>query len=164
MKPYELQLDVRWMAIQLLASFGFRQRRRQVILMGHLQLKTVDQWPAASCHRGSHNRLVSIVFSCIAKFLIWVFWKLYYLVWRDKHNDLDQLLIRLQREQWPWWKFRPFLMHNDDGGYWEIYFKNDQTYTTYLTIHVAAHISNETGQIVGFDVGDRALIGFESRK
>jgi len=57
----------------------------------------------------------------------------------------------------PWRKFRPGVWHNDEGKEWHIFLSGEQAYTERRTIEVDAHICEETGRIVGFDVWDSTL-------
>ncbi len=92
----------------------------------------------------------------------WAFWNAVYL-FRPSSKDLAAYLTRGGRTRWPWRKFKPAVLRNDDGKQWEIYLSDDMSYTdSQVMLKVLAHISMETGNIVGFTVWDETLKRIEN--
>ena len=91
------------------------------------------------------------------KYLKWLFWTAAYAV-RRRPKDIPSFLIMASRTQLPWWTFRPYAYHNEDGNMWHVCLTGEQTYTKpRQMLEVDLHISEEDGTIVGFDVWDETL-------
>ena len=99
---------------------------------------------------------VPSIFRAAATYLRWLGWMLYYLP-RRRPKELGPWLIRAERTRPPWWKFKPNVWHNDHGRQWEVYFKDDMDFCRIQTMQVDAHISQETGEIVGLTIYDETL-------
>ncbi len=98
------------------------------------------------------------------KLLRYLFWITYYSL-QPPPKDLAACLKRGERTWSPWRKFRPSVHYNDGGRFWQIWLANDPSYTiTCKTLDVALHISEETGEVVGFDVSDRSLKRPDNRR
>lgn len=54
-------------------------------------------------------------------------------------------------------KFSPQIYRNEDGRMWEIYFKDEDGYAEAREMRVKAHISRETGEVVGIKILDEFL-------
>lgn len=91
-----------------------------------------------------------------AKYARWAFWSAWYLFHRTP-NELGAWLVRSERTRPPWWTFKPTVWHNDHGRQWEVYFKDDPDYCRIQTMQVDAHISRDTGEIVGLTIYDETL-------
>ena len=89
----------------------------------------------------------------------WAFWNVAYLFrWRWRRESLGQFFKRYGRTRNPWRKFKPVTHHNDAMKEWTIYLTNEASYTrTRYMLPVDIHISDKTGEIVGFDVWDENL-------
>lgn len=90
------------------------------------------------------------------KILKYLFWKTVY-CFRPRPKTFNGVMLKMTRCWSPWWKFKPHCFHNDDGGYWEVWFENDSGYSERRTINVSAHISRETGRVVGVQIYDEDL-------
>jgi hypothetical protein len=89
-------------------------------------------------------------------YLKWIYWKIYYL-FRPCPKELLPLLIQGERTRPPWWRFKPYMWHNDEGNQWEIYFTEERDYTQVQDIRVTAHIGLDTGKIIGLTIWDENL-------
>ena len=92
----------------------------------------------------------------VIKLIPWAFWNVVYLIKREP-KSLDQLILKIQRTRYPFWKFKPYMYHNDAGKQWEIYFENDADHVRTMTIPVEAHIGRESGKIIGITIWDETL-------
>ena len=98
------------------------------------------------------------------KTLKYLFWVAYY-SFGPRPKGLKAYRRRDQRTRSPWRKFKPYLYHNNGGKFWQIRLANDEAYTiTCKTLDVQLHISEETGEVVGFDVTDRSLKRPDNRR
>jgi len=89
-------------------------------------------------------------------YLRWLWWWLAY-AFVPQPNDFVKYIERGMRTRPPWWKFKPYAYHNDDGRQWEVRLENEQSYTETGSISAEIHRSQETGRIVGFTVWDETL-------
>ena len=90
------------------------------------------------------------------RFLVWLFWIVVYLC-RPRPRDFGAFMVRIERTWPPWWKFRPSVWHNDDGGLWEVYLTEESSYVEDRTFHLTCHIGQKTRRITGFIVYDEEL-------
>jgi len=91
------------------------------------------------------------------RLLKYIFWTLRYL-FAAPDKDFTACMKRLKRTWWPWRKFSPYVWHNDDGRFWEIYLSDEQDYTdTGWTVRVDLCIGMDTGKIVGMKISDHVL-------
>ena len=90
------------------------------------------------------------------KLVKYMFWNLLY-KFRPSPKNGEELIKMLMRTRNPFSKFEPHLYRNEEGKMWQIYFKDEIDYVETRTIKVEAHISRETGHVVGFNVWDEEL-------
>lgn len=89
-------------------------------------------------------------------YLKWAYWMAYYYFLPPK--DFQGLMRQIIRTRTPWWKFKPGLMHNDDGGFWEIFFEDEMPCTWNETIEVRAMRAHDSdNRIVGLQISDSQL-------
>ena len=89
-------------------------------------------------------------------FFCWLFWTAFYSV-RPRERDSNKFFKRAERTWWPWKKFKPCVLHNDIGKFWNIYLSDELSYTAMRTITVPVHISDKTGKIMGLKLADYVL-------
>ena len=100
----------------------------------------------------------------MTKLLRYCYWRTVYL-FRRRPADLDEFLDKVTRTRWPWWEFRPSVLRNEVGRMWQVYLAEERGYTEPgVTLTVNAHVSRETGRIVGFDVHDEDLEAVAQRR
>lgn len=93
----------------------------------------------------------------MTRFLLYLFWNLLYLPQR-RPRDFTAYIERSIRTRWPWRKFRPNIWHNDDGGFWEIYFSNERAHSAAgVRIPVDIQYCVDTGKVTGLIVYDSDL-------
>ena len=93
------------------------------------------------------------------KLFKYLFWVVYY--WAlPTPRSFEGCLHWGTRTKWPWIKFKPFVWHNDDSGFWHVWLSNEGSHTVAgkALVNVDIHISKETGKVVGFDVKDEVLV------
>lgn len=88
-------------------------------------------------------------------YLRYYFWSAYYAVF-GMPNGSEQFSAYILRTMPPW-PFQPYVYHSEAGKQWQVYFKGDPDYTERRTISLDVHVSQETGEIVGFKVSDWQL-------
>ena len=92
----------------------------------------------------------------MSKFARWLFWNLAY-CFRYRPRELAAYVTRGMRCRWPWWKFRPIVIHNDDGSMWHVYWSDKRSYTIpNQLLPVELHIGDD-GQVVGVNIFDESL-------
>lgn len=93
------------------------------------------------------------------RLIVWFFWIVVY-AFRPKPRDLQPFLIRGKRRRLPWWKFRPYVWHDEHRRRWGVWFDDDEGYTEVSDLKgVEIHRSMETHQIVGLTIPERVLKG-----
>lgn len=97
----------------------------------------------------------------MTRYVKWLFWTVVYF-FTPHSKDFDKAMTRLLRTRNPWWKFKPFIYHSDDGNMWQIYLEDEAHYVERRTLTLECHVGQESGRIVGFDIWDETLERKES--
>lgn len=96
------------------------------------------------------------------RFTRWLFWTVAY-AFLPKPATLDEALLRGRRTWWPWKQFKPCCYHNDDGGFWQVWFADDEAHTvSSQRLRADVDVSMETGEIVGLTIYDYDLNSLRS--
>lgn len=87
----------------------------------------------------------------------WFLWTLWYLP-QPKPREFQAIMRRMIRLHRPWWKFRPYVWHSDDGNQWEVCFSGDNDYCIgHEMLKVRVSVSRDTGQVVSLRIYDEEL-------
>ena len=85
-----------------------------------------------------------------------MFWCLCYIGFY-RPTSLEACLLAKERTRPPWWRFKPFLYRNEEGGMWEIYLSESESYVKSGMLEVELMCSQETGEVVGLNIWDERL-------
>jgi hypothetical protein len=91
----------------------------------------------------------------VRKYFRWLFWNTYYLFGYPR--NFREYLEAGMRCRWPWWKFKPHMHYNKDGKQWEVWFKDEPSYSGKEFVSLQVHRSQETRGIVGFTIHEEEL-------
>lgn len=95
------------------------------------------------------------------KLIKFAWWNIYYLPWKFRGyypRKIDErFFLMVSRTSWPWRTFKPYVWHNEDGKRWHVHFEADSDRVVHLRLPVNAHVSQETGMIVGLTIRDETL-------
>lgn len=90
------------------------------------------------------------------KTLRWLFWWTTY-KFRRQPRTLQGWLKRTERCRSPYWKFKPYVWHNDPGKMWEVSLVSDRCHNMRAQITVDAGFSMDTGEVVELKIWDSEL-------
>lgn len=93
----------------------------------------------------------------LMRYVKWAFWSVYYRT-IPYPKSVEQIILRHVRTTSPWYKFSPYVRHDNDWNAWQIYLSDESYYVKpSQSIKVNVHISFDSGKIIGFSIYDESL-------